>query len=219
MGTILKNVVRFTGLVVGVPVALPHRLNVNGIPVAPRIGGANNACFTITANTINVTATRTADAGPDVDVYVEFWHSIEAVVPLVPAPGQLAGLVPLFFASCGGGGGGAPIVEHFSGDGSVDPPIVVNPVDDAVFVQNIAGETVLDFTLADSTVDGHVISFKTVGSTNNNVCTITPANFDPEEAGLTISIGNSGSAGFSLIWNASEGYWQILGTPRNATIA
>jgi hypothetical protein len=34
VSTILKNVVQFTGLVIGVPVALPHLLNVNGVAIA-----------------------------------------------------------------------------------------------------------------------------------------------------------------------------------------
>jgi len=114
MATILKNIVRFTGLAIGVPVALPHRLNVNGIAVAPKTVEPNIGGFTITATTTNVTVTRTADAASgNVDVLVEFWHSIEAVVPLVPPPGQLAGLVPwVQQPGAGGGGGGGDISAH-----------------------------------------------------------------------------------------------------------
>jgi len=104
MSTILKNIVRFTGLVIGVPVALPHRLNVNGVPALPRTVEPNTGGFTITANTSNVIVTRTADGAASVDVLVEYWHSIEAVVPLVPPPGELAGLVP-WVQQPGAGGG------------------------------------------------------------------------------------------------------------------
>jgi len=98
--TILKNILRFTGLVIGVPVALPHRLNVREIPVVPRIVLPGEGGFVVTADAINVTVTRTVAGTADVDVYVEFWHTIEAVVPL---PGQLAGLVP-FILDPGPGG-------------------------------------------------------------------------------------------------------------------
>jgi hypothetical protein len=39
-----------------------------------------------------------------VNIYVEYWHSIEEVLPL---PGQLVGLTPFFLSAGGGGGGGA----------------------------------------------------------------------------------------------------------------
>lgn len=100
MATILKNIVRFTGLVVGVPVVLPHLLNVNGFPVLPRLVFPNEGGHVVSANTLTVTVTRTISGTDSVDVYVEFWHTIEALVPL---PGQLAGLVP-FVLDPGAGG-------------------------------------------------------------------------------------------------------------------
>jgi len=103
MGTNLKNIVRFTGLVVGVPTALPHLLNVNGRAVTPRIGGANASGITATANATNVIVTREADGPAAVDVYVEYWHTLEAVVPQSTSLGTLT---PLFFAAGGGGSGG-----------------------------------------------------------------------------------------------------------------
>ncbi len=74
MANQLKNIVRFVGLVLGVPVSLPHNLNVNGVAqtpdkVEPNIGG-----FTVTADATNVTVTR-VNSETAVDVYVEFWHS------------------------------------------------------------------------------------------------------------------------------------------------
>jgi hypothetical protein len=80
-GTILKNIVSFTGLAVGVPTSLPHLLNVNGVPVVPTFGAKSAAGFTVNADDTNVTITRLS--GPaDVDVYVEYWHTIEFVTPL-----------------------------------------------------------------------------------------------------------------------------------------
>src|SRR5512147_3252271 len=102
MSTILHNVLQFTGLAVGVPVSLPHRLNTNGVPVAPKIGASNANGFTITADTTSVTVTRTT-GGANVDVYVEYWHTIENALP----PGGLGSLVPFIIESGAGGGGGA----------------------------------------------------------------------------------------------------------------
>jgi hypothetical protein len=106
MGTVLKNILNYTGLVVGVPVALPHLLNVNGVAKIPRIGGTNAGGFTVTADATNVTVTRTADAQSGaVRVYVEFWHSMEDVEP----PGGIPpGYFPFFFAGGGGGGQTGP---------------------------------------------------------------------------------------------------------------
>ena len=61
--------------------------------------------------------TRTAGAtSGDVNVYVEFWHTIEALTP----PGKLIGLTPFFFAGGGGGGGGGapllPVTPVLQGD-------------------------------------------------------------------------------------------------------
>jgi len=119
MATILKNIVQFTGLVVGVPTPLPHGLNINGNPIAPQLGGADASGFTVTADTVNVTVTRTASASSgDVNVFVEYWHSIEAVLP----PGKLIGLIPFFFAGGGGGGGGGvtfPVTPTLTGSAAL----------------------------------------------------------------------------------------------------
>jgi hypothetical protein len=95
-----------------VPVALPHRLNVNGISALPRTVEPDVGGFTVTATSTAVTVTRTADAASgNVNVLVEFWHSIEAVVPLVPPPGQLIGQVP-WVQQPGGGGGGTTFMSN-----------------------------------------------------------------------------------------------------------
>jgi len=105
MGTILKNIVAFSELELDTPVSLPHRLNVNGIAVEPKLVGADAAGFTIEADETNVTVTRTATSvGEAVNVYVEHWHTIESVTPLVPPPGKLIGQVPFILATGGGGG-------------------------------------------------------------------------------------------------------------------
>lgn len=116
MGTILKNIVDFDELEIGVPVALPHRLNINGQPVAPKLVAADRGGFEIDANATNVTVTRTIDGSDEVNVYVEYWHTIEDVTPLTPPPGKLFGQTP--FIINGGGGGSGPQIARgvFNGD-------------------------------------------------------------------------------------------------------
>jgi hypothetical protein len=102
VNTILKNVIEFTDLAIGVPASLPHRLNVKGIGVMPKLGGLNAEGFDVTADASDVTVTRTINAASgDVRVYVEYWHTLESVTPLVPPPGELSGLTPFFFAASG----------------------------------------------------------------------------------------------------------------------
>ena len=101
--TILKNIVVFENLVLNTPVSLPHMLNVNGFAVAPKLVGANKAGFTISADITNITVTRTAlSDGDTVDIYAEYWHTIESVTPLVPPPGKLGGLTPFILATGAG---------------------------------------------------------------------------------------------------------------------
>jgi hypothetical protein len=103
-GTVLKNILSFTGLVTGIPVALPHDLTLNTIPVIPCLIALNAGGFTVTAGSLFVTVTRTASAlSGSVEVYCEQWHTIEAVEP----PGGLTGFFPFIInggiASAGGG--------------------------------------------------------------------------------------------------------------------
>jgi hypothetical protein len=103
LGTILKNILQFTGLVVGTPVSLPHKLNVNGVALVPQVVAANQSGFTVTANATNVTVTMTADATTNnVNILCELWHSIEDVEP----PGGLSALFPFVINGSGSGGGG-----------------------------------------------------------------------------------------------------------------
>lgn len=90
MATQIRNIVRFAGLVVGVPTVLPHSLNNADrllFPdlVLPTLGG-----FTVTADATNVTVTRTADApGGAVDVFVVHWHTFTRMFgPINPKPGS-----------------------------------------------------------------------------------------------------------------------------------
>ncbi len=111
MGTILKNVLQFTGLVVGVPAVLPHRLNVNGIPVLPDLVAANGPNYTIVASATNITITRTAPAAAAVDIYIEHWHTFEDVIPKTPTP-TFIGLTPFIIASGDGGSGGGGVGQN-----------------------------------------------------------------------------------------------------------
>jgi hypothetical protein len=79
--TILKNTLAFTGLLVGFPQSLPHLINVNGKPTQPKIVLADTGGFTITADVNFVTVTRNVNGASSVNVYVEFWHTIEAALP------------------------------------------------------------------------------------------------------------------------------------------
>lgn len=98
--THLRNVVRFTGLVVGVPTTLPHLLNQDGTPLAPDDVTPAKPGFVVTVNSTSVTVTRNPEADDNVDVEVHRWHSIgaesapgiAAKLPFIPE----SGLVPFF---------------------------------------------------------------------------------------------------------------------------
>jgi hypothetical protein len=110
-GTVLKNILSFAGLVVGVPVSLPHLLTLNTNAVIPRILAANATGFTITANATNVTVTRTAAASSGaVEVYCEYWHTIEDCEPQGGIP---TGFFP-FVIAAGGGGSSGPTTPAFA---------------------------------------------------------------------------------------------------------
>jgi hypothetical protein len=102
MAQVLKNILSFTGLGIGVPASLPHGLNRNTGPATPRLIAANAPGFTITANTINVTVTRTT-GGAAVSVYAELWHTYEDAEPY---PGLALANFPFVIDANGGGGGG-----------------------------------------------------------------------------------------------------------------
>jgi hypothetical protein len=133
MGPVLKNILAFTGLPVGVPTSLPHRLNVAGTPVAPQTIATDASGFTVAADALTVTVTRTTGAAA-VNVYVEHWHTIEAALP----PGDLAGLTPFQFGggassksastilwAPGGGGDATTWAEVMAFVGAANPPLTV----------------------------------------------------------------------------------------------
>ncbi len=101
MSTVLKNILSFTGLVVGVPTSIAHLINVNGLAKKPQLVFANAAGYTITADTINITVTRLSGGAASVNVYCEFWHSIEDAEP----PGGISpSSLPFTLQSSGGSG-------------------------------------------------------------------------------------------------------------------
>jgi len=102
MAQVLKNILSFTGLGIGVPASLPHRLNRGDGVTTPRLMAANAAGFAITADTTVVTVTRTT-GGPAVDVYAELWHTYEDAEPY---PGIAPALFPFIIDANGGGGSG-----------------------------------------------------------------------------------------------------------------
>lgn len=94
-GTLIANIVQFTGLVVNTPVSHPHGLEVNGAAVMPKIAKSNAVGFTITYDITNITVTRTADASNgSVNVMVRYWYqpALDALTPFVVAGN--AGTVP-----------------------------------------------------------------------------------------------------------------------------
>jgi hypothetical protein len=102
MATRLKNILHFVVTPGGGSVSLPHGLIVqNGRAVIPDHIEASKSGFVITADATNVTVSGDGD----VDVLVEYWHSIErvfgdvATLALTPHP---------FIADGGGGAGGVP---------------------------------------------------------------------------------------------------------------
>jgi len=120
---ILKNILRFTNLAVGIPTVLPHLLNVNQVPVLPQIVIPREGGISTAADTLNVTVTRLSGGPQDVDVYVEHWHTIESALPL---PGQLAGLVPFLLepGTSGPGGSsnlGSTCLVYMPGSGMAGP--------------------------------------------------------------------------------------------------
>ncbi|KKM80117.1 hypothetical protein LCGC14_1343150 [marine sediment metagenome] len=88
MASRLLNIVRFAGLVVGVPVVQAHNLNNDGrllVPdfVVPTLGG-----FTVAVDNTDVTVTRTVDAPAGaVDVFVENWYTVLRIFGTTPPPG------------------------------------------------------------------------------------------------------------------------------------
>ena len=80
MSTIVKNLVQFTGLAIGVPTALPHLINIDGIAKLPRIVAPPDG-VTVTADPVNLTVTRQSGGPASADIYCEYWHSCEDAQP------------------------------------------------------------------------------------------------------------------------------------------
>lgn len=115
MATRLKNILRFTGLVVGTPVSIAHNLNLDSVAVVPDKSTPQSGSFTVVADATNVTVTRNVGDADNVDVLAEYWHTEDRVFgsdgtpfsQLTPAP---------FVASPGPGAGQAqnPILKDGS---------------------------------------------------------------------------------------------------------
>ena len=73
----LKNILGFSGLVVGVPQSIAHQLNWMDRAVVPDIVSLDQGGYTVTATSTLLTVTRNAGAPAAVNALVESWHSIE----------------------------------------------------------------------------------------------------------------------------------------------
>jgi hypothetical protein len=117
---------------------------------------ANAPGFTITANTINVTVTRTT-GGATVSVYVELWHTIEDAEPY-------PGLAPTNFpfvidANGGGGGGGSNIIVDNQGVALPNNPFTTLDFTGGGVVAADAGAGVATITIPGTvTTDGTTIT-------------------------------------------------------------
>lgn len=104
--TVLKNVLRFSGLAVGASSAIAHGCNYNGRALAPDNVWLNQAGFSVSVDRTNVSITRGPAAPSDVDAGVELWHSYEDAEP---QGGIATSLLPFIMQGFGGTGpaGGA----------------------------------------------------------------------------------------------------------------
>ena len=188
MTSILKNILRFTGLIVGVPVVQPHNLNLSTsgtpLPLLPQFVASDAGGFTVAITNLTVTVTRTAAASTGtVRVYVEHWHTIEEVLP----PGNLATLVPfLIQPGTGGGGGGSTILVEDEGVPVVGGPFTaLDFVGEGVVASDGGGGTATVTIPRTVAVDGVTITGD--GSTGNPLVGVVP--FDP--ALIDFSVNNA----------------------------
>jgi hypothetical protein len=187
--SILKNILRFTGLIVGVPVVQPHNLNLSTsgtpLPLLPQFVASDAGGFTVAITNLTVTVTRTAAAATGtVRVYVEHWHTIEEVLP----PGNLATLVPFLIqpGTGGGGGGGSTILVEDEGVPVVGGPFTaLDFVGEGVVASDGGGGTATVTIPRTVAVDGTTITGD--GSTGNPLAVVVP--FDP--ALIDFSVNNA----------------------------
>ena len=148
MRTVLKNILQFTGLEVGVPATLPHGLNINGRAMTPNVVTPATGGFTVDVDETEVMVVRTS-GGDALDVYVELWHSIEDARP---ADGISALPFILQPGAGGGGGGGDNTLEFLSNTGDLEVTLDGDVSTSIVqFVEGVPDP--ITFTLPDSTMD------------------------------------------------------------------
>lgn len=206
MGSILKNVIVFEGLVVDEPASLPHGINLEGRSVAPdlvipaMLGG-----YTVTADATNVTVTRLTGSDAEVNVYCERWHSYERALPL---PGQLTGLVPFIpSASASGGGGGSPFI-------TIDPTIHTENFEAEVNVVNLCGapgggDPAVTLPLANSVDNGTVLGVLVV-SDEVSTWGVFCAGSDTINPGGDAATNVSGPGGFVYLISDGVSSWCML---------
>jgi hypothetical protein len=172
---VLKNILSFAGLGIGVPTSLPHGLNRGTGPATPRLIAANAPGFTITADAINVTVTRTT-GGTAVSVYAELWHTYEDAEPY-------PGLAPTSFpfvidANGGGGGGGSNIIVDNQGVALPGNPFTTLDFTGGGVVAANAGAGLATITIPGTvTTDGVTITGD--GSTGNPLVAVAGGSAAP----------------------------------------
>lgn len=81
--SMLKNVLRFVNVAVGGSQTLVHGLNINDRGLVPDEIKLSSPGFTATATDTSVTVTNVGSVPASCDALVEYWHSIERVMPVL----------------------------------------------------------------------------------------------------------------------------------------
>ena len=105
----IKNILRFTGLVVGTPTAIAHNLNINGVGIIPDVVTPEAGSFTVIADATNVTVTRNVGDADNVDVYAAYWHTENRAFGSAGTPFSQLTPAP-FVMNPGGSGQAAPFL-------------------------------------------------------------------------------------------------------------
>jgi len=105
MATRLIQIVPFTAVPASGTVALPHQINVNGVPEKPDFVAADTAGFTVTVTAAQVSVTNNGASPASVNVWLELKHTTSRQLGTVPDT-LYPSLIPRPFVVASGGGSG-----------------------------------------------------------------------------------------------------------------